>query len=560
MTDSIDASDRDLRLAELLDELASSTQSNEQADLDLACREHPDLADELRELWAAFLLADAMAGSGSAAGSWPGPLPAEPTFVLPRQFGDYELLEEIGRGGMGVVFMARQLSLDRIVAVKMILRGELASPQDLERFQAEAEAAGRLDHAGIVPVYEVGCSEEGPYFSMKYIEGETLTQRLVDGPLPPREAARLLAQIAHAVDFAHQRGILHRDLKPSNIMIDRNGDGHITDFGLAKRVTGGESLTRTGAILGTPSYMAPEQAAGSRGAVGPATDVYSLGAVLYQTLIGQPPFHAATPLDTVLLVLEQDPVPPRMINAKVDRELEMIAMRCLQKPADLRYASAGALADDLDAYLAGEPISARRGRFSAIVGRFLRETHHVAVLENWGLLWMWHALVLLVLCLVTNWMHYQQVEAKLAYVALWGGGLAVWAPIFWAIRHRAGPVTFVERQVAHAWGGGVISSVGLFVIEMLLDLPVLTLSPVLALLSGTVFLVKAGILSGEFYLWAGALFVTAALMPFAYVGGVDCGITLFGLAAAAGFFIPGLKYYRRARQRDTASSQSSPVG
>jgi hypothetical protein len=362
--------------------------------------------------------------------------------------------------------------------------------------------------------------------------------------------------VARAIHFAHTQGVLHRDLKPSNILIDDQGRPLVTDFGLAKRMAPpspsseagetGSVLTRTGAILGTPAYMAPEQAAGSRGQLGPASDVYSLGTILYQMLTGRPPFQAASPVDTVLQVLEQEPLPPRLLAGGVDRDLEMIVMKCLQKPADLRYSSAAALADDLDAYLAGEPVSAQTGRFSDVVSRWLRETHHAAVLENWGLLWMWHSLALLVLCLLTSWLYRRGFDTPGPYLALWVGGLAVWAPIFLALRRRAGPVTFVERQIVHVWAGSVIANTALFVVEYLLRLPVLTLSPVLGLTSGMVFVVKGGILSGTFYFQAAALFLTAGIM--AAMGDASASVTLFGVVSAACFFIPGLKYYRQRRR------------
>ena len=253
------------------------------------------------------------------------------------------------------------------------------------------------------------------------------------------------------MDHAHRHGVLHRDLKPSNILIDREGRPHVADFGLAKRL----DAVRTdvpGAIVGTPGYMAPEQVGGGRGRIGPASDVYSLGAILYQMLTGRPPFQAATALDTVFLVLEQEPVPPRLLNPRVDRDLELIALKCLQKPADLRYPSAAALAADLEAYLAGEPISARSGRFTAVVSRALRETHHAAVLENWGLLWIWHSVVVLLLCLLTNSLQERGIRSPGPYVLIWTVGFGTWAAIFWWLRHRGGPVTFVERQIAHVWG------------------------------------------------------------------------------------------------------------
>jgi len=520
---------------------------------DLAA-EHPDLADDLRELWGAVLLAEAVgiqtSSLASAAALNARPIPSSPSLLSSgiRTFGDYELLEELGRGGMGIVYKARQISLDRIVALKMILRGDFATPADRARFKAEAEAAARLDHPHIVPVYEVGEYEGQPFFSMKYVPGTTLSKRLSAGPMTPREAAALLSKVAKAVQFAHARGVLHRDLKPSNILLDASDRPHVVDFGLAKRIgdvvnakSSSQSLTQTGAILGTPAYLAPEQAAGSRGVIGPTVDVYALGTILYQMLTGRPPFQAASPLDTLMLVLEQDPPLPHSLNPKADRELEMIALKALQKPPELRYPSAELFAADLDAYLAGEPISARSGGFSEILSRLFRETHHAAVLESWGLLWMWHAVVLLVLCLATNVLQLQGVATPWPYVLMWTGGLFVWGPIFWWLRHRAGPVTFVERQIAHAWGGSIVASSMLFVVEMLLGLPPLKLSPVIAIISGMVFVVKAGILSGSFYAQAAALFLTAAIMPLV----PSIGHSLLGLVSAACFFVPGLKYYRQ---------------
>jgi len=539
-----ESSGDDEKLAELLERLTAAHGRGEEVDIAAEAAAAPALSDELRELWAAIQIAD-LVGDASAVGSGSTGTPAATAFELPVQFGDFELLEEIGRGGMGVVYKARQASLDRTVALKMILRGTLASTEDLARFRAEAEAAAQLSHEGIVPVYEVGQHDGHSFFSMQLIEGDTLSQRLAAGPLPPRAAAAILLRVSRAIHAAHDAGVLHRDVKPSNILIDKDGRPHVTDFGLAKRVEGQESLTRTGAVLGTPSYLAPEQAIGARGVLGPATDVYGLGAVLYQMLTGRPPFQAATPLETVMLVVEQEVVPPRLLNPRADRDLELIALQCLQKPPELRYASAASLADDLQAYLEGDPISARSGRFSAIMARWFRETHHVSVLENWGLLWMWHAAVLLVLCLLTNLMHARGFVSPVSYLLLWGGGLAIWAPIFWAIRRRTGPVTFVERQVAHVWAASVIASVGLFAIEWILGLPVLALSPVLGLINAMVFTVKAGILSGEFYVHAALLFVTAAIMAVLQQYGLDIGITVFGVVSAGVFFVPGWKYYRR---------------
>ncbi|MDA0591236.1 MAG: serine/threonine-protein kinase, partial [Planctomycetota bacterium] len=419
--------DRDEQLAQLLDQLAGQSQAGRMPDLEAVVREHPDLELELRELWATMVLAEDFASfSGELNNLTDGASPVqsgwEPsTAPIPGRIGDYEPVEEIGRGGMGVVYRARQTSLGRTVALKMILRGGLAAASDVARFRAEAESAARLNHANIVPVYEVGEHEGQPYFSMQLVEGTTLRERLQRGPLRAREAAELLVPICRAIHNAHQNGVLHRDLKPSNILIDKAGRAFVTDFGLAKRIPRSEgvdgdslsltTLTHSGAIVGTPSYMAPEQAAGQRGDISAATDVYSLGALLYAMLTGRAPFQAATPLDTVLMVLEQDPVPPRVLNPTADADLELIAMKCLQKPQDLRYDDAAAMADDLQAWLDGDPISARSSQFTQILSRALRETHHASLLENWGLLWMLHSLIVLVLCVVTNVMQWRDAES-----------------------------------------------------------------------------------------------------------------------------------------------------
>jgi hypothetical protein len=288
-----------------------------------------------------------------------------------RHFGDYELLEEIARGGMGIVYRARQVSVNRPVALKMILSGQLASADDVRRFQTEAEAAANLDHPNILPIYDVGEHDGQHYFSMKLIEGRNLGARVTELVPQPREGAALVARLARAIHFAHRRGILHRDLKPANILLDSDGAPYITDFGLAKRIEGDSGLTRTGALVGTPSYMPPEQARAEK-QLTTAADVYSLGAILYELLSGRPPFRAGTALDTILQVLEKEPDHPRAFNPQADRDLCAIALKCLHKAPEQRYESAAALADDLDRWLHGEPTLARPPSLAGQALRWLK--------------------------------------------------------------------------------------------------------------------------------------------------------------------------------------------
>jgi serine/threonine protein kinase len=271
----------------------------------------------------------------------------------------YEILEELGRGGMGVVYKARQVKLDRLVALKMILGGNHAGPEDLARFKAEAEAVARLQHPHVVQIHEIGEQDGLPFFSLEFVEGGSLAQEIHGIPWPPAKAAQLVETLALAIQAAHAKGVIHRDMKPANVLLTADGTPKVTDFGLAKKLDDSAVRTQSGAILGTPSYMAPEQAGGKTRLIGPAADVYALGAILYELLTGRPPFTAATPLDTVLKVLSEDPVPPRQLQSNVPRDLETICLKCLQKQPPRRYSSAAALADDLRRFLKGELIRAR---------------------------------------------------------------------------------------------------------------------------------------------------------------------------------------------------------
>ena len=273
--------------------------------------------------------------------------------------GDYDLLEEIGRGGQGVVYRARQKGLNRTVALKVIRSGQWTTKEHLKRFRLEAEAAASLDNSNIVPIYEVGEHDGCCYFSMKFVEGGPLDEVFKREPIPIRRATKLIAKLARAVHYAHQHGILHRDIKPGNILIDAKGEPHVTDFGLARLVQEESNLTHTLDTVGTPSYMAPEQALGSSQLTG-ATDVYGLGAVFYHLLTGQPPFAGGTTYETIRLLLQTEPRPPRLWNPKIDRDLATICLKCLEKNSERRYPTALALAEDLERWLKHQPIKARR--------------------------------------------------------------------------------------------------------------------------------------------------------------------------------------------------------
>jgi len=272
----------------------------------------------------------------------------------------YEILEMLGCGGMGIVYKARQLKLNRFVALKMILAGEHAGETEQIRFRSEAEAVARLQHPNIVQIFEVGEAGGQPYFSLEFCEGGSLSQKIDGAPLPAREAAQLLVALSRAIDVAHRAGIIHRDLKPANILLGADGTPKVTDFGLAKHLGRDSGQTASGAVLGTPSYMAPEQAAGRTKEIGPAADIYALGAILYECLTGRPPFRAATPLNTLMQVIADDPALPRQLNPDVPRDLDAICSKCLHKDPQRRYSSAAEIAADLSRFLDGEPISAER--------------------------------------------------------------------------------------------------------------------------------------------------------------------------------------------------------
>ena len=345
----------------------------------------------LRQEVESLIVADDLAGSF---------LDPPASAVAPsRRIGDYEILREIARGGMGVVYAARQTRLDRVVALKVMNGGSFARDTHVARFEVEAHAAANLAHPNIVPIHEIGEQDGCHYFSMALVDGTTLADRLAHGSLTPRDAALLIAKLARAVHHAHQHGVLHRDLKPTNVLLDRSGEPHLTDFGLAKLLERDVALTATDVIMGTPAYMSPEQARGDPGTVTTATDVYGLGAVLYECLAGRPPFTGKTIADVMHDVLMSEVTPPSTVNARVDRDIETICLKCLEKEAVARYASAAALADDLDRYVRHEPIVARPSDVWQRAAKWARRRPAIAALTAGlalalvgglaGITWQW---------------------------------------------------------------------------------------------------------------------------------------------------------------------------
>jgi serine/threonine-protein kinase len=376
MDNGVEVSERDQRLAEVLGGFLEAADTGDASDRAELLARHPDLAAELTAFF----------DDTDHFGRWAAPLRPVARAALARNvpppFGDYEPLEEVGRGGMGVVYRVRQKSLNRIVALKMIQAGRLASAAEVQRFRNEAETVALLDHPHVVPVHEVGEHDGQLYFTMRWYEGGSLAEAVSYRPsaISQKQAARLVAMVARAVHHAHQRGILHRDLKPSNVLLDADGRPHVADFGLARRAEADAGPTRTGDVLGTPGYMAPEQARGLRAAVTTATDVYGLGAVLYALLSGRPPFRGETVLDTLEQVKTREPPAPSGPGRRVDRDLATVCLKCLRKEPRQRYGSALAVAEDLERWRAGEPILARPVGWPGRVGRWCRRKPAVAAL------------------------------------------------------------------------------------------------------------------------------------------------------------------------------------
>jgi eukaryotic-like serine/threonine-protein kinase len=467
--------DRDA--AELLDDFLARIQAGESPDKSQLLQARPDLASALKCLEALEGLALGGATARPMEEIEDADAP-EPAGDFPRPFGPYELLGEIGRGGMGVVYKARQTALDRVVAIKMILSSQLASPEHVRRFHVEAHAAARLKDANVVGVIEFNRMQGTYYIAMEYIEGESLAQRIARQGVDFAAAVRILAAVARAVDRLHQQNIIHRDLKPSNILLDRSGVPYVTDFGLAKMFLPDSESTASGIIGGTFSYMAPEQA-GGQGEVGPAADIYSLGAILYELLAGRPPFREDTPLDTWMAVLGSEPVAARTINPRVPVGLELICLKCLAKSPAERYASAGALADDLDRFARGEPLEVKPPRLGQQLWSWTRRQPALALrLGGLG-----------VFCFV-EWINFLSEKLDLKFHLTMLAILVLWAVVALVCQR------FLKPNRPSIWARfiwGLLDSLLLFVVLLVADgvaSPLIIGYPLLIVGSGLWFRVR----------------------------------------------------------------------
>ncbi|MFO0925007.1 MAG: serine/threonine-protein kinase [Pirellulales bacterium] len=480
---SLSDSDSSIRSIDILiADYMASMDAGKQEPLESFIAKHPQHADALRTFFQQDqAIHHAYSGTARSDGTplartWPlkSFTSKEPQNEI-AWIGDYEILEEIARGGMGVVYRARHRHLGRTVALKVILQGDLATQAELQRSRSEAEAAAHLDHPGIVPIYEIGEYHGLPYYTMAFVPGISLAQALQHGPLPVDTSVRLLIALCDALQHAHDRGVIHRDLKPANILLQADEPSNpkevdalqresetnqhqwkprITDFGLAKRLCGQEDFTRTGQIVGTPNYMSPEQASGHSSQVGPSSDLYSLGAVFYQMLVGHPPFLADNPIQTLKQVLESDPVPLRLYNRTIPKDVEAICLKCLQKTTEQRYASAHDLQSDLERFARGEEVLARSIPLLDRLANLLKQDRNEAHFQGWGSTLIAFAIVILISHAVIYGLDRYQAASWWAYLP---PRIAMFGSLFFVL-HRARtysilPTNSVERLVWAIWMG-----------------------------------------------------------------------------------------------------------
>jgi serine/threonine protein kinase len=485
-----------------------------------------------------------------------GPSPSANSLAIGERFGDFVLVGELGRGGMGVVYKAFEPELGRHVAVKMILAGNLSDRADLQRFHVEASAAARLQHSHIVKVHRVGTHGDRHYYSMDFIDGQSLAQRLGDGPLPGRIAARYLATVARAIQHAHEHGILHRDLKPGNILIDRSDEPHVTDFGLAKHLSGESGQTRTGALMGTPSYMSPEQARGEK-ELTPATDVYGLGALLYELLTARPPFRGETAIDTLKQVVDNEPAPPRLLNPHVDRDLETICLKCLAKAPRDRYTSAAELADDLSRYLEGAPIQARSLNMFDYLQRTLERSQFDVEFRSYGNLMLLFAAIVA----FTHSVKYILMDSHQPYAIILSVRAAQFLSMFlafWWMRPAGRglvPSTAAERLLWSVLLGYILACfLASGITRRLVGMEAMYRGdyyPIYALFTGMAFFVLGSSYWGWLYAFGAAFFALSLVM----IVDLRWAVLEFGAMWAATLFLIGLRLLRLGRERE----QSSPA-
>lgn len=458
--------------------------------------------------------------------------------ALPGMVGDdYEILEQLGRGGMGVVYKARQSRLNRLVAIKVILAGEHASEESLKRFRIEAEAAARLQHDGFVQVYDAGEQAGRPYLVMEYVEGGSLKERLDGTPWPCRQAAQFVERLARIVHAAHEKQIVHRDLKPANILLTRSEQVKITDFGLAKLADASGSVTQSGEVLGTPSYMAPEQAMGKCKEALPSIDIYALGAILYDLMTGRPPFRGASPTDTLLQVIGDKPAPPSLLNSRVDRALETVCLKCLEKEPGERYASAEALAEDLGRYLDNRSILARPPGWTDALLRSLNHRQWVAP-TTWGKSSLVLGFVGLAFQLGAQWMVSTQQPKEVWWMSVGMLWLLIGATFARCLRLRRRELTPAEGHVL-SWSGGNL--LGTTVLWVALGTPtdqrlLTTFYPAVAVLTGVGYFVQGSLFWGKFYLLGLAFFALAIVIPFVpQWAPLEVGLLYGGTTVAVGW-------------------------
>jgi serine/threonine protein kinase len=427
--------------------------------------------------------------------------------------GEYEIVEQIGRGGMGVVYKARQSALNRLVAIKMILVGEHAGEAARQRFHVEAEAAARLEQEGIVRVYGFGIQAGLPYLVMEYVDGGSLKNRMDGAPWPSRQAGWLIERLARIIQAAHEKRIVHRDLKPANVLLTAQDHVKITDFGLARLLDESSALTQTGEVLGTPSYMAPEQARGHSKGAAESVDVYALGAILYELLTGRPPFRGTTTGDTLLQVMADKPVPPRLLNSKVERDLETVCLKCLEKDPGQRYASAAALAADLARFRENRSILARPAAWTDILLRGLGQRRWVARTT-----WAKIALAEAVVSLAFNCTIFLLLQTHQPKEVWWISVGLFWLLSAYVVVHYLRPrfhqLTRAEGHVLAIWGGLALATIALWVaLETPYDERLLTtFYPAVAVLMGLGYFVQGSIYWGRFYLLGLVFFVLAIAM------------------------------------------------